>query len=242
MAEEFGHHSSRVYVGQDGAFYLNGAAFYNDAGDDISDSLESLNSLAPAELAYIDGVTAGTVTASKALVVDANKAIQTWTYNGTNPLKIANTVTAAGTSIDGLWTITTTEVALGTYANAFNGKLDFGSAGSVTGLGGAVCAEVDLGAGCSAGSYACFEAELIMPSGALTGTRTSFMTLNVSGAAAGTFDTNGFILDINGVTINSGKVIQASAVSDIDSTHAMRIQINGTTYYIPLHTAANFGG
>lgn len=209
---------------------------------DIATLQTLVSGISAPELGFVDGVTAGTVTASKALVVDSNKAIQSWTYNGTNPLKISNTVTSAGTSIDGLWTITTTEVALGTYANAFNGKLDFGTAGSVTGLGGAVCAEVDLGAGCNAGSYACFEAELIMPSGALTGTRTSFMTMNLSGAAAGTFDTNGFIFDINGVTIASGKAIQASAVTDINSTHAMKIQINGTTYYIPLHTAANFGG
>ncbi len=40
MTAEEGHHPSRVYRGQDGAFYLNGAPFYNDAGVDISDSLE----------------------------------------------------------------------------------------------------------------------------------------------------------------------------------------------------------
>lgn len=74
---ETGHHPNRSFLGHDGAFYLNGAPFYNDAGADISDSLEQLNSLAPAEIAFLDGTTAGTIVASKALVVGANKEIDT---------------------------------------------------------------------------------------------------------------------------------------------------------------------
>ena len=46
MATESGHHSSFSYMGQDGAFHLNGAAFYNDAEEDISQELEALDGVA----------------------------------------------------------------------------------------------------------------------------------------------------------------------------------------------------
>lgn len=73
MAAETGHEPSRSYFDQAGAFHLNGASFFNDAEQDISTSLEVLNDLSPSELQYLDGLTAGTIAASKAVVVDANK-------------------------------------------------------------------------------------------------------------------------------------------------------------------------
>jgi len=66
-----------AYIDRDGDLHLNGAKVYNDAEADISDSLEQLNALAPAELAFLDGVTAGTAAASKAVVLDANLDIST---------------------------------------------------------------------------------------------------------------------------------------------------------------------
>lgn len=148
----------------------------------------------------------------------------------------------AGKSINGANFVTTTAVALGTWANAINGKLDFGSAGSVTGLGGAICAEVDLGAGCTAGSYAPFEAELVLPSGALTGTRTSFLTLNASGADVATLDTNGHLFDLNGVTAGTSKLFASGAsIGAVDEiTHGLKVLIGGSVYYLLLATAANF--
>lgn len=105
MASEVGHHSSRCYIGQDGALYMNGAAFYNGDGNDISAQLDVLDTTVAAELAYIDGVTAGTVTASKALVVDANKqlnelqvAAQSVTPN--NDSGAASTINAGVTAVD----------------------------------------------------------------------------------------------------------------------------------------------
>jgi hypothetical protein len=75
MASEAGHHPNRVYIGQDGSLYLNGAKLYNNDGDDVSTALGQLDTLSTAELAVIDGVTAGTITASKAVIVDASKDI-----------------------------------------------------------------------------------------------------------------------------------------------------------------------
>ena len=139
--------------------------------------------------------------------------------------------------------VTTTAVALGDWANAMNGKIDFGTTGRVTGLGGAICAELDLGAGCTEGSYACFEAEMILPAaGSLTGTRSSFHTMNVSGHATGVgrFDTNGFLFDVNGLSAGASNLFRTgltAATINAATTAALRIQIGGVTYSIPIATA-----
>ena len=63
---EAGHAPNRCYVDQDGDLHLNGANFRMD---------ESGSILSTTELGFLDGVTAGTVTASKAVVADANSGI-----------------------------------------------------------------------------------------------------------------------------------------------------------------------
>ena len=75
MASEAGHEPNRVYFGRDGAFYMNGAPFYNSDGNDIKAQLDVLDTTVAAELAFIDGALAGTVVADKAAVVDSNKDI-----------------------------------------------------------------------------------------------------------------------------------------------------------------------
>jgi hypothetical protein len=135
-----------------------------------------------------------------------------------------------------------TNVALGGWANALKGYTKFGASGRVTGLASAAVAEMDLSAGTTSGSYAPLEIELNLGTGASTGTMTSLIYASVNGAGAGAFDDNGVILNLQGLTIGAGDAIQASAVTDINSTHAMKIKIGNTLYYIPLHTAANFGG
>ncbi len=95
--------------------------------------------LSEADLAQVDGITAGTVSASKALVPTSGKEL-TWTTtsSGTGtvtPLSLTMTNTGIGASMDGAYFITATEAALGTYANAVNGKLNFGTAGRVSDLG-----------------------------------------------------------------------------------------------------------
>jgi hypothetical protein len=58
MAES-GHHPGRSFLSRDGEFHLNGAAFFNDGGDDISAALELLDDVTT-ELSILDGVTAST--------------------------------------------------------------------------------------------------------------------------------------------------------------------------------------
>ena len=194
-----------------------------------------------AQLNVLSNVTPGTAVASKALVLSSTSSL-TWAATSalTSAVKLltyALTLTGVGATVDGALFSATTAVALGDYANALNGKLDFGSAGRVTGLGGVICAELDLGAGCTQGSYACFEAELNMSAaGSLTGTRTSFLSLNVWGNATGvaTFDTNGFLFDINGLTANTGKLLREGLSQAVTATARLRCKVGNTVYYIPL--------
>ena len=75
---ELGHHPNRAYISQDGNFYLNDASFYNSAGSDIATALTDLDNLSTAELGFLDGITAGASTASKAVVLDSSSKFQGW--------------------------------------------------------------------------------------------------------------------------------------------------------------------
>lgn len=132
--------------------------------------------------------------------------------------------------------------ALGGWANALKGITDFSSSGSVTGLGSAVLAELNLSTGTTSGTYAPLETELTLDSGASTGTATSFWYANVSDDNA-TFNTNGYLFELgSGVVDTASGVFDANAKAGIGMTHTLRIRVGGTTYYLPLHTSANFGG
>lgn len=157
-------------------------------------------------------------------------------------IKTVKVSKVAGASEDGSYFTVSTEDALGTYANTLNAKLDFGTAGKATGLGGVVCAELDLGPGTTSGSYACFEAELNVPTSGSLGTRTSFFSLNAWGANVAAFDTGGHLFDLNGVTAGAGKMFSASgSIGNVDEiTAGLRVLINGVAYRILMATDANF--
>lgn len=135
-----------------------------------------------------------------------------------------------------------TNVALGGWSNALKGMVVYGATGKTAGLGSAICAEMTLSAGTVDGNYAPLELELNLGTGAKTGTKSALIYASVNGDGKGEFDDNGVVLNLQGLAIGAGHAVQASAVSDINSTHALKIQIADTLYYIPLHTAANFGG
>jgi hypothetical protein len=126
------------------------------------------------------------------------------------------------------------DVQMGNWANALCAKIDMSTNGYVTGLAGVVCAELQLpsaGVLGGAGTYTCFEAELGMD-GVSNGAPVSAMAINVWGAQTADFDSNGYIIDLAGVTVGAGKVFQANTAAD--ATHALRIRIGGVPYYIML--------
>ncbi len=149
------------------------------------------------------------------------------------PLSMATTMTGIGGVGGRAKFALTTNVALGGWSNALKGIVTYGASGRTTGLGSAICAELVLSAGTSSGTYAAFEAEIVMDTSAVTGTASSFHNMTISGAAKATFDTLGYIFDIQGIADHAtGKVFQENTATA--ATHALRIRINTESYYIML--------
>jgi hypothetical protein len=158
------------------------------------------------------------------------------------PMVLETTLAGAGATGGRARFQLTANVALGGWANALKAYTSFGASGRITGLASALCAEMDLSTGTTQGTYAPLELELNLGNGAKTGTTTSLIHANVNGDAVGEFDDHGYIMNIQGISADTGHVFQAAAVTDINSTHALRIKIGDTDYFIPLHTNAAFGG
>jgi hypothetical protein len=128
-------------------------------------------------------------------------------------------------------------VALGAYANGLYGYLAFGASGRVTGLASGTVGEVVLSAGCTQGTYAAFEAEIGMPSGAVTGTNTSFFYLSTYGAAKATFDTSGTLFNLAGVTKGTGKFLQDTTTgSTARPVQALKVVTPDGIRYLPLYS------
>jgi hypothetical protein len=153
--------------------------------------------------------------------------------NSVRPIYMKSTMTGAGGVGGRAEFHLYTNVALGGWSNAIKGFAEYGASGRTTGLGSAICAELQLSAGTSSGTYAPLEVELILPSSASTGTATSFIYMNTSGADASTFDTNGFLFEIGtGVTPAAGKFVSANS-------QTIKCKIEADTRYMVLSQSEN---
>jgi hypothetical protein len=134
-----------------------------------------------------------------------------------------------------------TNVALGSFSNALKAEVTYGATGRTTGLGSAFVAEMTLSAGTSSGTYAPVEIELNAPTGASTGTTTSLLFASVNGDGAATVDTNGYLLNLAGVTVAGAKLAATGTITNVNEiTHGLRVKIAGSDYYLLAATAANF--
>lgn len=87
MAAEAGHEPGRCYMDANGGFHTNSGSFFDNNEVDIAETLKDVGAAATAiaaaatisaaEFGYIDGVTAGTAVADKAVVIDSNKDVAT---------------------------------------------------------------------------------------------------------------------------------------------------------------------
>ena len=157
----------------------------------------------------------------------------------TNAAAVTTTLTLTGAGAVGWASKSDLEanVALGAYANGLYGYLAFGASGRVTGLASGTVGEVVLSAGCTQGTYAAFEAEIGMPSGAVTGTNTSFFYLSTYGAAKATFDTSGTLFNLAGVTKGSGKFLQDTTTgSTARPVQAIKVVTPDGIRYLPLYS------
>lgn len=176
-------------------------------------------------------LTYGTVTNKAATIYSTCS-----TTNGSTsfePVLFSTTMTGAGQVGGRVRAYMTTNVALGGWSNAFKAEVTYGASGSTTGLGSALLGEMTLSAGTTSGNYAPLELELNVASGDSLGTRTAMQYLSVNGTGVATFDTNGYILNIQGISAAaSGKVFQANTATA--ATHALRIRVLGTDYFMML--------
>jgi hypothetical protein len=148
------------------------------------------------------------------------------------PFLLSTTLTGAGQVGGRARFFMTSNVALGSWSNALKAEVTYGSTGSTTGLGSAFVAEMTLSAGTTAGTYAPLEVELNIGSGASLGTRTAFGYFSVQGADVTNMDDTGYLFSINGLSAASGKLFQTNTATD--ASHALRIDIGGTDYFIML--------
>jgi hypothetical protein len=132
-------------------------------------------------------------------------------------------------------------VALGSFSNALKAEVTYGATGRTTGLGSAFVAELTLSAGTTSGTYAPVEIELNAGSGASTGGATSMIYASLNGAGAATVDTNGYLLNLAGVTVAGAKLAATGTITNVNEiTHGLRVKIAGSDYYLLAATAANF--
>jgi hypothetical protein len=132
--------------------------------------------------------------------------------------------------------LTTINAVMGSYTNALKGEVVYGAAGRTTGLGSAVLAEMTLSAGTTAGNYAPLELELNAPTGAKTGTVTSFIHASTQGAAVAEVDTNGVFFNLQGLTAGAGKMLVAGATLGT-AYGGLRVRVGSTNYWVPLYAA-----
>jgi hypothetical protein len=185
------------------------------------------------------GAFAGTLAITESgNTITTTNAATSGTYQ---PLIVSTTMSGAGADGGRAKFDMTTNVALGSFSNALKAEVTYGASGRTTGLGSAFVAEMTLSAGTSAGTYAPVEIELNLGSGASTGTVTSLMYASVNGDGKATMDTNGYLLNLAGVTVAGAKLAATGTITNVNEiTHGLRVKIAGSDYYLLAATAANF--
>jgi hypothetical protein len=152
------------------------------------------------------------------------------------PLVVSTTMSGAGADGGRSKFDMTTNVALGSFSNALKAEVTYGATGRTTGLGSAFVAEMTLSAGTSSGTYAPLEIELNAPTGASTGTRTSFIHISTQGAAVGTVDDNAVFFNLQGVSPAAGHLWKTGTNLGT-AAGALRVRIGTTNYWMPVYAA-----
>jgi hypothetical protein len=190
---------------------------------------------------YLDGavINNSTITGTVTSTAVSDIAVTNATTGSSNAVASTTTLTLTGVGGVGWASKSDLEanVALGAYANGLYGYLAFGASGRVTGLASGTVGEIVLSAGCTQGTYAAIEAEIGMPSGAVTGTNTSFLYLSSYGADKATFDTSGTLFNLAGVTKGSGKFLQdTTSGSTARPVQVIKVVTPDGIRYLPLYS------
>jgi hypothetical protein len=153
------------------------------------------------------------------------------------PIVMENTMTGAGGLAGRARFQLNADAALGSYSNALKAITVYGASGSTTGLGSAFVAEMTLSAGTTSGTYAPLEIELNAPTGADTGTLTSFIHISTQGDDVATIDDNVRLFNLVGVTAGTGHVFQTGNTAPATVGGTLKCRVAGTDYYVILYTS-----
>ena len=127
-------------------------------------------------------------------------------------------------------------VALGGWANALKASVDWKTAGGVTGLGSAICAEMTMPGGAAGiGTMGVLEIELVCPGSWTSSQLVSLVYARNSGSTAAKFVTEGYLFNLNGMGTATDDVPAIFHLQNhVTTTHALRILVDGVAYDIPL--------
>ena len=147
------------------------------------------------------------------------------------------TLSAAGGVGFSIKAVENVNVVAGAYLTALYGYLAFGASGRVTGLASGTVGEIVMSAACTQGTYAAMECEIGMPTGAVTGTNTSFFYLSSYGADKATFDTSGTLFNLAGVTKGTGKLLADTTTgSTARPVQVIKVVTPDGVRYLPLYS------
>lgn len=204
---------------------------------------ESADALVFAGLAKVDIGSSGTplvLTAGTPIFELYSTCASTSGSTSAQPFVVQSTMTGTG-GVGGrsLFRLDT-NVTLGGWANALKAYVELGASGKVTGLMSSFCAELkmpnaNMGSG---GQYFPLEVEYVaggtslVTAGSGGGNLAGFAYFGNTGDPDGDFDDNGCLFRIDGLTVGSGHLFQVNTAAD--ATHALRIIVGTTPYYIML--------
>lgn len=224
---------------KDNAITVNGAAFTGIEVSGVTTTGMTITNATNTQLAITTtaGAAGFSVTGTVQTSNDLNTILTSTTVTSAAVMSaLSIQMTASTASADNMFEVTrshlVTAVRMGTYANAIVGKISMTTTGYVTGIAGVICAELGMPSTAPAGgtgTYTCFEAEINMAS--VTSVPVSALYVSVWGTQAGSFDDNGYIMDISGLTKATAHCFQDN---NNTATQALRIRVNGVKYYILL--------
>lgn len=197
-------------------------------------------------------------TSGDEMVLDnSNHAISVFTEHSATSgtvrsAEITQTMLVAGPSTiqEALYVDIESAVTTGNWTNAIVGRINYTAPGKADGgMAAAICGEMSLpGAAQTGGAYYAIDAEIEAPAsfvigGNPTALPVAFLKFGVWGDATAidSFESAGYLFHLDGVADTAGGLFDATNVDDPDFTHALKINIGGTEYFIGLSTAVGFG-
>jgi len=152
-------------------------------------------------------------------------------------------IAGVGGGGESLRSFTTVNNVAGATAHGAHLSLSFADTGSITGLGVAMRGTIHVPNAISGGTYAALQAE-IWGDGATSSvsgaTEYSFIRCVTDGTTAdvkATVDTSGFLFSIQGLTANTGKLVElGTGMGTVTGT--LKFKLGADTRYLPFYSAA----